>query len=78
MSMALLTLFALLAEDLFSQRLISSIFLLNPVVVGMEAAGHPSMQKYNLFADHLRIMGISTAVMFLVTVVRVFSLRHAD
>ncbi len=78
MSLALLSLFVLLAEDLFSRRLIASIFVLNPVVTAMEAAGHPSMQKYNLYANHLKIMGTVTAVMFLVTVVRVFQLRHAD
>lgn len=77
-SLTLLTLLVLLAEDLFSQRLIEAIFMVNPVVAAMDAAGSQTMQKYSSLSSHLKIMGVATAVMFLISVVRVFQLRRAE
>lgn len=77
-SMALLSLLVFLGQDLFSQRLIAMIFVFNPVVAAMEAAGHPEMQKYSLLNTHLLIMAALTVVMFTLTVIRVFQLRRAE
>ena len=77
-TLGLMTLLLLLAEDRFSQKLVRSIFLVNPVAAAMDAAGHAGMQKLNLFAAHLKIMGAATAAMFAITVVRVFQLRRRD
>ncbi len=77
-SLTLLTLLVLLAEDLFSRRLIEMIFLVNPVVAAMDAAGSQTMQKYASLSSHLKIMGTATAVLFLISVARVFQLRRAE
>jgi len=76
--MGLLTMLVLLAKALFSDRLIGAIFVLNPVAAAMDAAGHGGMQKYGLMLPHLRVMAVATAVLFVITVVRVFQLRQRD
>ena len=77
-SISLLSLLALLGEELFSERLLATVFVANPVAAAMAAAGFGPMQKYSLVGPHLRLMGIVTAAMFVITVVRVFQLRRAD
>ena len=77
-TIALLTLLALLAEDLFSQRLLAAIFLVNPVAAALDAAGHPGLKRYGLMVPHLKIMAVASAGMFLVTVLRVCQLRRAE
>jgi len=76
--LGLLTLLVLLGEELFSRRFVETIFILNPVAAAMDAAGHSGMRKYGLVARHLKFMGIGTAAMFVVTVIRVFQLRRAS
>lgn len=78
MTMGLGSLLVLLAQDIFSQRFIRTVFLVNPVAAAMDAGGHAGMRKLNLFADHLKIMSIATAILFVVTVARVFQLRGRD
>jgi ABC-type transport system involved in multi-copper enzyme maturation permease subunit len=75
-SMALVTLLVLLGRDLFREDFKRAVFVFNPVVVAMEAAGDARMQ-YGLLYDHLRLMAIATAAMFVVTTARVFQLRRA-
>ena len=77
-TLGLLTLLILLAEDRFSQRLIRTVFLVNPIAAAMDAAGHLGMQRLHLMATHLKITGAATAGLFIVTVVRVFQLRGRD
>lgn len=76
-SMTLATLLILLAEDLFSRRVIEAVFTLNPVVAAMDAAGHAGMRAYSVLWNHLRVMGMLTAGLFVLTVIRVFQLRRA-
>ena len=78
LTLGLLTLLVLMGEDLFSQRFIAAVFLLNPVAAVLAAAGSPSMQSYDLMVPHLAIMGSAVVVMFAVTVFRVFQLRRMD
>ena len=77
-TMGLLTLLILLAQDRFSEQLIRGIFVANPIAAAMAAAGHARMQDLNLFAAHLKVVGIATACLFVVTVMRVFQLRGRD
>jgi len=77
-SLSMLTLLVLLAEDLFSRRFIEAVFLVNPVVAAMDAAGSGAVQKYASLNSHLKIMGLATATMFVVSVARVFQLRRAS
>ena len=77
-TIGLLTLLVLLGRESFSYRLIEAVFVLNPVAAAMDAAGHPGMQEFGLMGRHLKIMGIATAVMFVITVARVFQLRRRD
>jgi ABC-type transport system involved in multi-copper enzyme maturation permease subunit len=76
-TLTLATLLALLAKDLFSQRVLETIFTVNPVIVAMEAAGE-SVTDARLMMTHLKIIGTATAVMFVVAVARVFQLRRAE
>ena len=76
-ALGLVSLLVLLDPGGLSQRLVRSIFLLNPVAVAMGAAGAPGLAKYDLLAGHLKIMGAATAAMFLITVIRVVQLRRA-
>jgi len=77
-SITLLTLLVLLAKDLFTQKFISDVFLINPIVAAMDAAGNVEMQKMGLLRLHIQIMCTATAVLLAVTVLRVFQLRKAD
>jgi hypothetical protein len=74
----LLTLLVLLGEELLPHRLVETIFLVNPVAAAMDAAGHPTMHKYDLWISHLKIMAIATIAMFAVTTVRVHQLRRPE
>ena len=76
--LGLLTLLVLLGQELFSQRFIRTVFVLNPVIAAMDAAGHPTFQKYGLVFNHLKVFGAATAVMFVLTVIRVYRLRQAE
>jgi ABC-type transport system involved in multi-copper enzyme maturation permease subunit len=77
-SMGLLSMLMMLGQERFSDRLVSAVLVLNPVAAAMAAAGHHSMQELGLVSPHLKIMGAAAAVMFVITVVRVFQLRQAD
>ncbi len=76
--LGLVTLLVILGEDIFSYGFLQAVFVLNPVAAAMDAAGYPTMQKYGLVFNHLKIMGSATAVLFIITVFRVFQLRRAD
>jgi ABC-type transport system involved in multi-copper enzyme maturation permease subunit len=76
--LCLTSLLAMLAPDLFAQDVIRSVYLINPVAAAMDAAGHAGMQKLDLYFDHLKLIGIATAVLFVVTVARVFQLRRPE
>ena len=78
LTLGLVSLMALLAEDLFSPRLIRAVFLVNPVAAVLDAAGSRGMQEMNLYVRHLQIMGAGVAALFVVTVARVFQLRGRD
>jgi len=77
-TLAMATLLVLLGQEHFSQRFIRGVFLVNPIMAAMDAAGNPAMQRHNLMIPHLKIIGATTAAMFVVAVVRVFHLRRAD
>lgn len=76
-TMTLLSLLGLLMKDLLSRRVIESLFLVNPVIAVLEAAGLPGVREYGVMNDYLKLLGVATVVMFLITVVRVFQLRRA-
>jgi hypothetical protein len=79
MGLQLLTMLVLLGKSLFSVQFVESILVLNPVMAAMDAAGHASMSKYvGLRFQHMQIMGVAIAVMFVITVVRVYQLRRAE
>ncbi len=79
MGVQLLTMLVLLGKSLFSVRFVESILVLNPVMAAMDAAGHASMSEYvGLRFQHMQIMGVAIAVMFVVTVFRVYQLRRAE
>ena len=77
-TLALLTLLAMLADDLFSPRLLRWILVVNPVAASMEATGHAAMQRLEIFHTHLALMGTATCALFLLTIVRVFQLRRPE
>jgi len=74
-ALSLLTLLVLLGEDLFSQRLVRAVFVVNPVAAALDAAGHARMKSYALLAPHLKIMGVAAAVLLAATIARVHQLR---
>lgn len=76
-SMTLISLLALLARDLFSQRALETLYTINPVIVAMEAAGG-RLTEGRLLIPHLQVIGTATAAMFAVAVARVFQLRRAE
>jgi hypothetical protein len=76
--LAVVTMLVMLDQELFSHRIKWAVFVLNPIAAAMGAAGHPGMQEYNLVAPHLQIMGLASALFFIVTVVRVYQLRRQD
>jgi len=79
-TVGLLTLLVLLGTryGLFTEQSVRWIFALNPVTAALDAAGNQAMQRYDLRVQFLRITGIATVGMFLITVARVFVLRRAD
>ena len=77
-TLALLTLLAMLADDLFSPRLLRWILVVNPVVASMEATGHAAMQRLGLLHTHLALIGTATGALFLFTIARVFQLRRPE
>ncbi len=77
-SLGLLTLLMLLGEGRFSQRIIGGVFVVSPLAAALDAAGNPTMRRYDLMARHLQIMGAATAIMFIVAVFRVVQLRRPD
>lgn len=79
MGVQLLTMLVLLGRSLFSVQFVESILVLNPVMAAMDAAGHASMKEYvGLMSRHMQIMGVAIAVMFVITVVRVYQLRRPE
>ncbi len=76
MAPGVLALLVLLEGGLFSHRLAAAVFVLNPVVVAMDAAGSQAIPEYGLVGPCLRLMGLSSAAMFAVTVFRVWRLRR--
>ena len=77
-SLTLLSLLAMMGQDLFSQRVMAAMFVLNPVAAAMDAAGHAGMKQYALLGSHLQFAAGAAAGMFLVAVLRVFALRRAE
>jgi ABC-type transport system involved in multi-copper enzyme maturation permease subunit len=76
-AVGLLALLVMLGQDQFSQRFVSWVYVVNPIAAVLDAAGQPAMSKLGILARHMQIIGIATAAMVLVTVVRVFQLRRA-
>ena len=72
----LLSLLMLLGQHRFSERLVRTVLILNPVAAAMDAAGQPDLRKLGLLRPHLLTMACLTAAMFVVTTVRVFQLRR--
>ncbi len=66
----------LLDAEGFSQQFTRTVFLMNPLTAAMDAAGALSLQKYDLVNSHMKIMGLASAAMVLVSVARVFHLRR--
>lgn len=77
-TMGLASLLVLLDPEGFSDRLVNTVFLVNPVAVAMGAAGEPGLEQRGLLAGYLKIMGGTCAVLFAITVVRVLQLRRPD
>lgn len=77
-TLSLLSLLVLIGKDLFSQQFVRAVLLVNPVAAVMDAAGYARVQPYALLRPHLQLMGIATAVLFVVTVARVVQLRRAE
>ena len=75
--LGLVSLLILLDPNAVQQQYVKAIFTVNPVATALAAAGYPTMQRYEVnVGDHLRTMGLATAVMVLITIVRVFQLRR--
>ena len=79
-TLGLASLLVLLDAEGFQRRFIEAIFTVNPVAVALKAAGMDSLRQYTglRVGRHLAVMGGTSAVLFLVTVLRVFQLRRAD
>jgi len=77
-AMGLLSLLVLLDPTLFSRRFTEGVFTVNPVVAAIAAAGYGPMQQYGLVGEHLRIMGIATAILLVLAAGRVYQLRRPD
>lgn len=68
----------LAGRDLFSQRLVAAMFVVNPVAAALDAAGYVGVREMNLLPAHLKIVAVAVAVMFAVAVARVMQLRRAE
>lgn len=77
-ALSLLTLLIMLGQGRFSQQFVYYVYVVNPVAAVLEAAGHPLVQKMGLMGNYLKIMSAATAVLVVVTVLRVLQLRRAD
>ncbi len=77
-AMSLLTMLALLGSGVFGPRFIETVFVVNPIAAVMDAAGHGSMQNYNLLRPYLEIMATASGILFVLTVARVYQLGRAD
>ena len=77
-STGLVTLLVLLGENIFSQRFIAGVFSVNPIAAALDAAGATVMRKYSVMAQYMKIAAVTIAIMFVVTVLRVFRLRRAS
>ena len=77
-AMSLLTMLALLGGGVFGPRFIEMVFVVNPIAAVMSAAGHPTMQNFNLLRPFLQIMAIASGTLFVLTIARVYQLERAD
>ena len=75
---SVLTLTVLLDPSLFGPRLVGWVFTTNPIAAAMDAAGHRSMERYDVFRPHLRLMLAASAALFVLTVLRVRQLFRAE
>ena len=73
---SVVTLVVLLGADIFGSQLMGMVFLPNPVTAVLDASGAESFQKYALFEPHLKLIACLTAMLFVVTVARVWQLRR--
>lgn len=72
------SLIVLLDPEGFSPRLVRGIFIFNPIAAALSAAGYAAVERYGLVvSDHLAVMALATAAMFIATVWRVVQLRRA-
>jgi ABC-type transport system involved in multi-copper enzyme maturation permease subunit len=78
LTMGFLSLLMLLARDLFSRRLVRTVFLANPVAAAMDAAGHVGMQELALVDGYFRLLVSVSVLLLVITVLRVLQLRRAD
>ncbi len=78
LTMGFLSLLMLLARDLFSRRLVRTVFLANPVAAAMDAAGHVGMQELALVDGYVRLVVTVSILLLVITVLRVLQLRRAD
>ena len=72
--LSVLTLIVLLSGNILNAGLVRAIFLPNPVAAVLDAAKVPKFQQHNLFLPHLRLIAITTGVLFVATVARVWRL----
>lgn len=77
-SLGLASLLAMLGGEKFSDGFIRTIFLVNPVASVMDAGGNETMQRYSLWAEHIRIVALAGVGMFVVTVGRILQLRRPE
>lgn len=62
----------------FSERFVRGVYLINPIVASMAAAGSQALRKFDLVNPHMKILGSITAGMFIVTVIRIIQLRRPE
>jgi ABC-type transport system involved in multi-copper enzyme maturation permease subunit len=76
--MAVAGLLMMLGGDVFSQRLVRTVFAVNPLAAALDAAGHPGMSDLGVAAVHVPLVLGATAVLFVATVARVLQLRRPE
>jgi len=93
-SLGLTTLLMLLGREQFSERLVGTIFIVNPVAAVIDAAGVEIAKKhsdadavaagvgiaksYSFFIPHLKVIGGASVALFVAAVARTFHLLRAD
>jgi ABC-type transport system involved in multi-copper enzyme maturation permease subunit len=77
-ALGMMSMLTLMADNTYSDRVLRLIYVINPVVVVMDAAGYPDLQKFDLIGEYLRIFGLASLGMFAVAVLRVIRLRQPD